>query len=263
MAFWDKITSRGNVEDRRSNAPLAIGGGLGGIVLIAALTYLSGGDLGDVLSQLQNLPAQQVAQEQQVPPDDTYQVFASTVVGSTNDYWTDTFAKNNLQYEKPTLVLFRYATQSSCGGAQSLVGPHFCPTDQKIYLDETFFDQLQSQFGGGSGDVAQAYVIAHEVGHNVQNQLNLLTGDDSIKQELQADCFAGLWANSIKDQGVFEAGEIKEALDAAAAVGDDNIQQKTEGQITPETWTHGSSEQRMASFNAGYDSGSLSACGVK
>ncbi len=268
MADWSKITSRGNVEDRRGFSPVSIGGGLGvtGLVIALLLNYLNTGsvNVNDMLSQLQNV---QVASEQTrnakaFDGADSYEVFASTVLGSTNDMWTKVFASQNLTYTPPKLALFRSATQSACGGADARVGPHYCPLDQTIYLDETFFDELKKL--GGSGDVAQAYVIAHEVGHHAQNQLGLFdaekTAADSIAIELQADCFAGLWAYSVRDLGVFAPGEINEALGAAAAVGDDRVQSTYTGRITPETWTHGSSKQRVDSFNAGYQSGSIGAC---
>lgn len=281
MADWNKITSRGNVEDRRAMGPTgAIGGGLGltGIVIYLLFNYLSGGSVTDalpqVLNQLQNTQVQQQnIDTSQFAGQDNYEVFTSTVLGSTNDMWTQIFNKNNLNYVPPKLVLFRTSTDSACGGATSDVGPHYCPLDQTIYLDETFFDELTKRFGGNSGDVAQAYVIAHEVGHHAQHELGILKDDgtvgssnaldeqtQSIDIELQADCFAGLWAYSIKDRGVFQPNEITEALDAAAAVGDDRIQQKTQGRINPETWTHGSSAERVNWFTKGYESGSLAAC---
>ncbi len=275
MAFWDKISSRGNVEDRRGFGPTAIGGGLGlgGLAIILLLNYLNGGNIGDVLEQL---PAEIPTQTQQLSTQDfegadSYEVFASTVLGSTNDYWTKTFEQNNLTYTPPKLVLFRGATQGGCGVSSSEVGPHYCPRDSTIYLDETFFDELQARFKAQGGDVAEAYVLAHEVGHHAQNLLGIIDNvnnnltsrnqnDLSVKQELQADCFAGLWAYSIKDLGVFEPNEINEALNAAAAIGDDRIQATIEGRITPENWTHGSSEQRVQWFNRGFESGSLSQC---
>jgi uncharacterized protein len=275
MAFWDKISSRGNVEDRRSSlGPLAIGGGslgIGGIALILLLNYLNGGDIGDVINQLPaEIPATQL-NTQDFQGADNYEVFASTVLGSTNDYWTKAFAENNLTYNPPKLVLFRGATQGSCGISSSEVGPHYCPIDGTIYLDETFFDELQSRFKAQGGDVAESYVIAHEVGHHAQNLLGIIdevnksansatANELSIKQELQADCFAGLWAYSIRDLGVFEPNEITEALDAASAIGDDRIQKTIEGRITPENWTHGSSAQRVDWFNRGFNSGQLSQC---
>ncbi len=268
MADWGKILSRGNVEDRRAMGPGTIGGGLGiaGIALVLLFNYLNTGtiDVNDVLNQLQTVQVQSDPSYNKADFEgaDSYEVFASTVLGSTNDLWTKVFAQTNKTYAEPKLVLFRGSTNSACGGADSRVGPHYCPYDQTIYLDETFFDELQKL--GGKGDVAQAYVIAHEVGHNVQEQLGLLnaetTPQDSVKVELQADCFAGLWAYSIRDLGIFVPNEIQEALDAAAAVGDDRIQSTYQGRVTPETWTHGSSAQRVQAFNNGYTTGQPSAC---
>jgi uncharacterized protein len=270
MAIWDKISSRGNVQDRRGMSPLAIGGGglgLTGLALIIILNLLGGGDLGDVLSQVSKGQVSSVnINSQEFEGEDNYEVFVSTVLGSANDAWENVFNQNNLTYLEPKLVLFRSATQSSCGIASSASGPHYCPNDETIYLDETFFDELRNRLGAQGGDVAEAYVIAHEVGHHVQKQLGVFDevdnsdNEQSIKVELQADCFAGIWANSIRYAGVFEDGEINEALDAAAAVGDDRIQNATQGSVHPETWTHGSSEQRVAWFRKGYDTGKASDC---
>ncbi len=260
MANWDNIQSRGTVTDRRGAK--AIGGiGIVGLGIMLLFNYLSTGkvDVGQILSALQDT---QVTQ-QQIDPKvfegaDEYEVFASTVLGSTTDTWSNLFSQSGKSYSPPHFVLFRGATDSGCGGASSYSGPHYCPTDDTIYLDETFFDELQNKFGA-SGDVAQAYVIAHEVGHHVQEVL-AIENPDSIATELQADCFAGLWAGSLKGQNVFEPGEIKEALDAASAVGDDNIQKQTTGRINPETWTHGSSAERVQAFTRGYESGAFSSC---
>jgi len=277
MANWGRILSRGDVEDRRSFAPAAGGIGLAGIALYFVMSYLSGSEItvNDVLSQLQNV---QVEQNQtrgatEFEGSDEYETFASTVLGSNNDMWNNLMTKSAETYNPPKLVLFRQATQSGCGTATSSVGPHYCPLDQTIYLDETFFDELTKRFGAEGGDVAEAYVIAHEVGHHAQNELGIMTevnaaqnqnpdkeNELSIQLELQADCFAGLWANSIRDLAVFDQGEIHEAINAAAAVGDDRIQEKVTGYSNPETWTHGSSEQRVAAFNRGYETGNLSSC---
>ncbi len=272
MAQWDKITSRGNVEDRRAAGPVAIGGGVGivGLVIYLLMNFLGGSqpDVGEVLNQLQNVQVQnnQNYNAKDFEGADSYEVFASTVLGSTNDMWNDVFKKSSLTYTEPKLVLFRGSTNSACGGADSSVGPHYCPNDNTIYLDETFFDELTKRFGGNAEDVAQAYVIAHEVGHNVQNQLGDMsqvdTQEESIHLELQADCYAGLWASSIKSLGVFEPNEITEALNEAAAVGDDRIQSKIEGRVDPENWTHGSSEQRVSAFTKGYTSGSVQMCEI-
>ncbi|CAN5462343.1 neutral zinc metallopeptidase [soil metagenome] len=275
MAYWDKLTGSGNVEDRRASGPLALGGGAGliGVAIVMLFNFLSTGnppDLNSVLQQLQQ-PAgvqQQSGDSSQFAGVDDYEKFTSTVLGSTNNVWREVFKQNNKTYQEPRLVLFRSATQSGCGVASSDVGPHYCPADATIYIDETFFDELK-RLGGSNSDVAQAYVIAHEVGHHVQNELGTYdavknTGSSENKQsvelELQADCFAGIWAHSVSALGVFEPGEIKEATDTAAAVGDDRVQKTITGKINPESWTHGSSAQRVQWFNTGLSSGNPSTC---
>lgn len=275
MADWGRLGVSGNVEDRRGFSNLAFGGGGIGIigVAIVLLVNLIGGsspDMDTILQQLQQ-PAgvqQQSAQSNQFSGLDDYEKFTSTVLGSTNTVWRDVFASNNKKYEDPKLVLFRSATQSGCGIATSDVGPHYCPADKTIYIDETFFDELK-RLGGSSEDVAQAYVIAHEVGHHVQNELGTYdlvqnsggnANTQSVRLELQADCYAGVWAHSISNLGIFEPGEIKESTDAAAAVGDDRIQKTIKGKVTPETWTHGSSEQRVQWFTTGYTTGDPAKC---
>ncbi|MDQ3076342.1 MAG: neutral zinc metallopeptidase [bacterium] len=269
MALWDKISSRGKIDDRRGQRMAIGGGGLGiaGIAIYVLFNLLSGGniDVGTVLSQLQNTQVQnQNIDVSKFEGADDYEVFASTILGSTSDVWTSVFKENGATYIPPALVLFRGATQSGCGLSTSEVGPHYCPEDQTIYLDETFFDELQKRFKAQGGDVAEAYVISHEVAHHVQNLLGTLNqatdNSGSIKTELQADCFAGLWAYSIKDKGVFEPNEIREAIDAASAVGDDRIQQSINGRVNPESWTHGSSADRVAWFTRGYNTGSVGDC---
>jgi uncharacterized protein len=270
MARWDRIVSRGNVEDRRSMAPAAIGGlGVGGVALLILFNVLTGGDISDVLGQLTEVATQnqQSLTREEFLGEDDYEVFTSTVLGSNNEMWQQVFTQNSLTYEPPRLVLFRTATQSLCGTATSQVGPHYCSLDETIYLDETFFDELTNRFGAIGGDVAEAYVISHEVGHHVQNQLGTLqqvqsdnSNQSSVQLELQADCFAGVWANSLRDDEVFLPGEIEEAIDAAAAVGDDRIQERVTGYVNPETWTHGSSSQRKDWFNRGFESGSAASC---
>ncbi|HEY0964790.1 MAG TPA: neutral zinc metallopeptidase [Candidatus Paceibacterota bacterium] len=268
MADWEKILSRGRVDDRRGlGGGVLAGGGIVSVLLLMGVTYLMGGNPLDVLLQTdpavfqQSLSPEEAAQFE---GEDDYEVFVSTILGSNNEYWEAEFTRQNENYTEPQLVLFRGQTSSACGGAASMVGPHYCPADNTIYLDETFFKELTSRFGAEGGDVAEAYVISHEVGHHVQHLLGVLqedeTNQDSIETELQADCFAGLWASTLKDSGVFAEGEINEAIDAAAAVGDDRIQSATRGQVHPETWTHGSSEQRVTAFNNGYNSASFNSC---
>lgn len=270
MADWDKITSRGNIEDRRG-----IRGGLAsfsitGVLLVMGATYLMGGNPLDVLTQVD---IEQVLTEQ-TPQDttefdgvDSYEEFVSQVLGSANEYWSVALPKLGVTYTAPKLVLFRDGTSSGCSGASSASGPHYCPADATIYLDETFFDELTNKLGATGGDVAEAYVIGHEVGHHIQNLTGTIDGSardnsDSIQIELQADCYAGLWAHSLRDKEVFAPNEITEAMNAAESVGDDRIQQKTEGQVHPESWTHGSSEQRLAAFTTGYETGDVNKCSL-
>lgn len=273
MANWDNITSVGDVEDRRGVSPaLAFTGGGGIVVLLLTLglNYLgfnvSPDTVSTVVNSLGSAKADTKAQPAEFQGQDSYETFVSKALGSTNDVWSNIFSKQGLTYQKPHMVLFRNATNSGCGIASSAVGPFYCPSDQTIYLDETFFNELRSRFGGNTGDVAQAYVIAHEVGHNVQYQLGLFDSQDansqigSIETELQADCYAGVWAYAENKNGLFVNGEINQATSAAAAVGDDNIQQKTTGRVSPESWTHGSSAQRVAAFNQGYETGRPSMC---
>lgn len=262
MAFWDRLGTGGDIDDRRGGSALAIGGGVTGLLITAAFLLLSGQSGTQVLETILNEAIGQSTTSQQrgFEDSDNYKSFASTVLGSTNEYWSKQFSKDGQTYTPPQFVLFRDLTQSGCGLASAQVGPHYCPADQTIYLDETFFDAIRQQLDANTGDVAQAYVIAHEVGHHVQNLRGIMNEQtDPIKLELQADCYAGGWSHSIA--GIFEnEDEINEALGLASAIGDDRIQQKTEGQVNPETWTHGSSEQRVQWFKAGYASGDPAVC---
>jgi predicted metalloprotease len=267
MANWGNLSSRGEVEDRRAFGPTAIGGGLGvtGIIIVLAFNLLTGGNVTDVVTDLANSQQPQPRyRAEDFAVQDSYEEFAATVLGSNNDLWSNVFKRSEKTYTPPKLVLFRGSTASACGGATSDAGPYYCPLDQTIYLDETFFDELKTRFHAQGGDVAEAYVISHEVGHHVQNQLALLDrardNETSVKTELQADCFAGIWAYSIRNLNVFEPGEIEEALDAAAAVGDDRVQKSVTGRVRPETWTHGSSLERVSWFTKGYETGSPAQC---
>ncbi len=271
MADWEKISTRGNVEDRRGISSGLVGGiSLTGVALFLLVNYLAGGSfeggLQQVTQEVLNPQNQvQTVDTNEFAGEDPYEVFASAVLGSLNTTWDKQFAPTGKAYEAPRLVLFRGLTESGCGTAASQIGPHYCPTDATIYLDETFFEELSTRFGAQGGDVAQAYVIAHEVGHHVQSQRDELetasrTNEGSVRAELQADCYAGVWANSIKELGIFEPGEIKEAMDAAAAVGDDRIQERAQGYVNPESFTHGSSEERVAAFTLGYEDGTMETC---
>lgn len=280
MALWDKIGSSGDVEDRRG---MGTGGiaitSVGGLILFLAFAFLGGGtgQNGSVLEQILGQVAEQQPPTTSQPAEfqgaDQYETFTKKVLGSNNDTWQAILAVQGVEYTPPKLVLFRDLTQSACGAASSAVGPHYCPYDQTIYMDETFFDELQRRFGGSSGDVAQAYVISHEVGHHVQNQLGTMEQVTQAQQdnpdqanalsealELQADCYAGIWMHSLSAEGILQSGEIKQALSAATAVGDDHIQKTETGTTNPETWTHGSSAQRTQWFTTGYNTGKLTSC---
>ena len=278
---WKNLEGQGNVEDRRSLPGGRAGkvGGVGviGIVAVLISLFLGGGesvDLGPILEGLQP-PTAPAAEVELTAEESEYAAFATAIVGNLDLVWTDVFSEAGLTYHPPRLVLFREATTSGCGGARSAIGPHYCPSDQTIYLDETFFDAvLEVQLGGSGGDFAEAYVIAHEVGHHVQNELNISTQVRQAQQEdpdsanalsvlleLQADCFAGVWAFTLADQGnVLDRQDVQEAIDAAATVGDDRIQEKTTGRVNPEGWTHGSSEQRVEHFMIGFNTGDANQC---
>ncbi|EWS62944.1 putative metalloprotease [Hydrogenophaga sp. T4] len=200
--------------------------------------------------------------------------FVAAVLGGTEDVWMTVFQQSGSQYQKPRLVLFRGAVPTACGTGQSAMGPFYCPGDQKVYIDLSFYETLRSQLGA-PGDFAQAYVIAHEVGHHVQNLMGLTQQMEqsrqrvsereynalSVRLELQADCFAGIWAHhNHKTNAILEPGDVEEALNAAAAIGDDAIQRKSQEQVVPDSFTHGSSEQRQRWFHKGLETGSVKAC---
>lgn len=269
MSNWDQVEGEGNVEDRRaSTIGASTGLGVFGTVIVLGLMlYTGSGNANDVGKLLESLQ-QAGTQTSQGPFVDTknYKGFAQKVIASTNNVWNQEFKSEGYKYEEPKLVLFRNQTQSACGGADSRSGPHYCPTDKTVYLDETFFEELRSKFGAKGGQVAEAYVMAHEVGHHVQNitgvfgQLDTRDNEQSIKAELQADCYAGVWAGVARSEGIILESEIDQAIDAASAVGDDKIQKSQTGRVNPESWTHGSSVQRKASFTRGYTAKSNKAC---
>ena len=256
--------------------------GIPAILAILAAVFL-GGNLGDgsglddILGQLNGVQQQAPTQndpalEDAPDPDADLAAFMGVVLGSTEDMWATIFGNAGQQYRPAPLVLFSGSTQSACGGATSRVGPHYCPLDQTIYIDLDFFRDLSSRFDA-PGDFAQAYVLAHEVGHHVQNVLGISdqvrslqqsnpadANELSVRLELQADCFAGVWAYQEFTQEFLEQGDFEEALGAASAVGDDRIQEMSTGMINPETWTHGSSDQRVDWFRTGFESGDPNAC---
>jgi uncharacterized protein len=268
MANWDQIQSSGDVEDRRGNRVVGGVASIGTIALVSVLMFASGAsgaDIGNfVVDQLGN--QQTTTTQGQFVDTKKYKEFAQKIVGSNNEVWRAELAKQNVKYVEPKLVLFRGATESGCGGADSRVGPHYCPTDQTIYLDETFFTELTSRFGAKGGDVAEAYVMAHEVGHHIQKvrgtfgKFDTRDNQTSVKVELQADCYAGVWAGDLSSEGIIAPSEIDQAIDAAAAVGDDRIQKSQGGKVNPETWTHGSSAQRKQWFLTGYSSKDSTKC---
>ena len=269
---WRGRRESSNVDDRRSisSGGLALGGGVIGLVFILAKFFLGGGDIND-LQQL--IPQQQQQQQEmsaeQQQQDDEEASFVKVVLADTEDVWNKLFSEMGKQYVEPTLVLFRGSTTSGCGGANAATGPFYCPGDKKLYIDLSFAKQLRDQFGV-KGDFAMAYVVAHEVGHHVQDILGLsdkmaqlrqqLSETEynkySVRLELQADFYAGLWAHyDQKMKNVINADDIEEALNAANAIGDDRLQQEYQGTVTPDSFTHGTSEQRMYWFKKGYESG--------
>lgn len=266
-----------NVEDRRAGGP-RIGGrgtiGIGTIVLALVAMYF-GVDPSVVLQMAEGPPAQQQPGPAARPPaNDPQARFVSKVLGETEDTWSALFQNDlNRQYVPPKLVLFRGATPTACGTGQAAMGPFYCPGDSKVYIDLAFFDELQNRFKA-PGDFAQAYVIAHEVGHHVQHLLGISDQVDnlrrrnpaqanalSVRMELQADCFAGLWAQRANAaRNILESGDVEEALAAATAIGDDRLQKQSQGYVVPDTFTHGSSAQRVRWFKRGLESGSLKQC---
>ena len=251
------------------------GGGLGVVGVIVALLFgvLGGGSGGfDIGPALDNFPGMGVQEGGAPPADDDVAQFVQFVVDNVQDSWSETFREANVQYQTTRLVLFEGATQTGCGVGSSSTGPFYCPADRKVYLDLGFFRELRQRFGA-PGDFAQAYVIAHEFGHHVQNVLGIsdevrreqqASPDDanelSVLLELQADCLAGVWAHAAAQQDLLEPGDLQEGLAAAAAVGDDRIQREATGRVDPETWTHGSSEQRTEWFQRGFDAGAIDDC---
>jgi predicted metalloprotease len=275
---WQRARRSENVTDGRSGGNgLRVGGGLGlgGIVAVVVISLLMGQDPLQILGQL----AGQGTQDSQSQPADgsadAEVDFVSAILGDTEDTWAALFATGGGQYRQPELRLFSGGTNSACGYASSQVGPFYCSLDQKVYLDLGFFRELEQRFKA-AGDFAQAYVIAHEVGHHVQNLLGVPTTVDaarrsgqpmegasglSVRQELQADCYAGVWAfHAQKRLDWMEPGDLEEALNAASAIGDDQLQRRGQGRVVPDSFTHGTSQQRVRWFKAGFESGSPESC---
>ena len=274
--LWKNRRQSSNIQDRRGISPggIAVGGGVGTLVLLLIGMFL-GVDPSQLVQQLPQGGG--VPGGQEVPTGapgadaDEGSQFVSVVLADTEDVWNSVFATMNRDYEEPILVLFSGQVSSACGYASAAVGPFYCPADNHVYLDLTFFDELHQRFGA-PGDFAQAYVIAHEVGHHVQNQLGIARqvesmrgrvsqeemNELSVRMELQADFLAGVWAHHAQhEMGSLEAGDVEEAMAAANAIGDDRLQKQTQGYVVPDSFTHGTSEQRVRWFMKGYKSGDI------
>ncbi len=270
---WRGRRQSENIEDRRGfgGRGIAIGGGLGGLVILL-LALLLGADPQQLLQQLpENNPGTSVPATRSISPEEEeLRQFVAVVLAETEDVWTTIFGQMNRQYRKPTLVLFRDSVSSACGQAGAAVGPFYCPADEKLYIDLSFFGELRSRFRA-PGDFAIAYVVAHEVGHHVQNLLGTMgqvssaqrqaseagASSLSVRLELQADFYAGVWARYAERRGIVEPGDIEEALNAASAVGDDRLQREGQGYFVPDSFTHGTSEQRSAWFRRGFETGDI------
>ncbi len=281
---WEDFRRSGNIEDRRGQRGVRAGGiGIGTIVVLGLLGWALGIDPRLLIGGAEVL--QRTTQTRQAPtqtpsgtPADEMGQFVAAVVGDTEDRWRAIFQKAGRQYEPARLVMFEGGTQSACGAAQAAMGPFYCPLDKRVFLDTRFFAELEQRFRGCSGKACQfsaAYVIAHEIGHHVQNQLGILPKVQELQQrigrteanqlqvmvELQADCFAGLWAHHAQKQHNFiEPGDVEAAMKTASAIGDDTLQRQTQGRVVPDSFTHGSAEQRMRWFMTGLKSGDIGAC---
>jgi uncharacterized protein len=287
---WDGNRQSDNVEDRRDEGGgggmpgggLRLGGrglSLGTVAVALVAGWIFGINPLTMLGMLSGDPGAMPASQQQAPAhappaDDRMATFVSTVLADTEDVWTEQFRAAGSSYRAPKLVLFRDAIPTACGSGQSAMGPFYCPGDQKVYIDLAFYDTLQRQLGA-PGDFAQAYVIAHEVGHHVQSLLGTTAKVDgqrgrlsesrmnelSVRVELQADCYAGVWAHQAQSaRQILEAGDLDEALNAASHIGDDALQRQSQGRVVPESFTHGSSAQRVAWFRRGMESGQIGDC---
>lgn len=280
---WTRGGKSENVEDRRAESGgrgMRMGGGLGlgGLVIVAAISLLMGQNPLDLLTQLlgatggEQITAGPAPSAESLAKEEESVQFVSFVLDDAQATWARLLPAAGATYQAARLVLFRDAIESACGYAQSAIGPFYCPGDQKVYVDLAFYDELKQRFGA-SGDFAQAYVIAHEIGHHVQNLLGIegkvrqaqganpgRENDLSVRMELQADCLAGVWGHSTAQRNILEGGDVEEGLNAAAAIGDDRIQRMSTGRVHPESFTHGSSAQRVAWFKRGLESGDVSSC---
>lgn len=274
---WQGRRRSSNVEDRRGSSGsggggrgLVFGGGGLGLIIIIVLSLLGGGNLGDVLGNITGGDLSPQTEYVETEQDKQLMEFVEVVLAETEDVWGDIFRKNGIEYREPTLVVFSGSVQSACGTAGSATGPFYCPPDEKLYIDLSFYNDLSKKYGA-PGDFAMAYVVAHEVGHHVQNLLGItdqmqelrqkVTQKEynklSVKLELQADYLAGVWAHHVQKEGLLDEGDIQEALEAASAVGDDRLQKQATGRVMPDSFTHGTSKQRMEWFYKGYKLGTL------
>ena len=281
---WQGRKQSDNIEDRRGSGggggfPGGRGGmGFGGLIVVLIGYFVFGVDLTGMVSG-NSAPTAQVATQQSAGPvkqtgeEAQLRELSGVVLASTEEAWAGYFQKHGATYREPKMVLYRGATSTACGTGQSAMGPFYCPADEKVYLDLAFYDDMKNQLRA-EGDFAFAYVIAHEVGHHVQNLLGInqkvsqaqrsgskkQANQLSVALELQADCFAGVWGQHVQKQGLLEIGDVEKAMNAAAAVGDDRLQQQATGRVVPDSFTHGSSEQRMQWFNRGFQSGDPAQC---
>lgn len=274
MKWEDRGKSR-NVQDRRGQrAPQVTGAslGIGGVILVLAISLITGVDLSSILGMGTTSTPQAPVTQQSLDAEEQMVSFVSFVLDDAQDMWSSLFQASGVAYNEAQLVLFRDSVSSACGSASSALGPFYCPADQYAYIDLSFYDILRSRYGA-DGDFAQAYVLAHELGHHVQNLLGTMgqvqqqqranparANQLSVALELQADCYAGIWANSAHARGLMERGDLEEGLRAAAAVGDDRLQAGTPGGVNPESFTHGTSQQRMSWFSTGFETGDPNAC---
>ena len=269
---WQGRAGSGNVQDRRGRSmALPVGGGIGGIVLLLLISALTGQNPLDLVNS--GGPPASSEGTTGVREDDPEAQFVSVVLKDTEETWSQIFNERGATYPPPVLVLFTGATQSACGVGQAAMGPFYCPLDRQVYLDLSFFEELATRFGA-PGDFAAAYVVAHEVGHHVQTVTGVSEkvsaararasereGNElSVQQELQADCYAGVWGFYAAQRGLLEPGDAEEGLTAAAAIGDDRLQRQSQGRVVPESFTHGSSEQRVSWLRRGMNRGQMEAC---
>jgi predicted metalloprotease len=276
IMLWRGGRQSDNIEDRRGVHPAVVGGGLGGIILLLIALYF-GVDPREIFNQNSTVEANNPAATS--PADQETKDFVSTVLAYTEDTWTDIFQRAGKTYREPKLVLFNGSVESACGFAQAAMGPFYCPEDEKVYLDTSFFQDLRDRFQA-PGDFARAYVIAHEIGHHVQNLLGISSQVQALQQgqgkaaanrasvrlELQADCLAGVWANHTERmqqtqmKEFLESGDVDQALEAASQIGDDRLQMQSRGYIVPESFTHGTAAQRSHWFKQGFENGNVSGC---